>query len=81
MPEVGLGDVSYPKFFAVLLPVFAPLFVVVGQGIAWTSLNWDALFYGACCSALGASMVAAIYPKDGRHYGLLSGVFTVLTFV
>lgn len=84
MPEVGLADtVSYPKPFAVLLPITAPLFVVLAKGLALRSaspLNADALLYGLLCSAFSSAVVYSIYPSHGRHYGILSGLFTAMTF-
>lgn len=84
MPAVGLADtVRYPKVYAVLLPVAAPLFVVVAKGLALSRgapLTAAALCYGLVCSALSSAIIFSIYPRDGRHYGVLSGVFTALTF-
>ena len=84
MPAVGLADhVCYPKVYAVLLPVTAPLFVVVAKGLAFqrhSPLGVDAVLYGALCSAFSSAVIYAIYPRDGRHYGILSGIFTALTF-
>ena len=84
MPEVGVADhVSYPKAFAVLLPVSCPLFVVVAKGLALQTrspLGVDAILYGAMCSAFSSAVIFSIYPRDGRHYGILSGFFTALTF-
>ena len=85
MPAVGLADnVMYPKAFAVLLPVTAPLFVVLAKGFALRShspLGVDAIVYGFACSALSSAIIYSIYPRNGRHYGILSGVFTALTFI
>lgn len=84
MPEVGLADtVRYPKPFAMLLPVTAPLFVVLGKGWALTPgapLGVPALLYGLFCSLFSSAVIYSIYPKSGRHYGILSGFFTALTF-
>lgn len=84
MPEVGVADhVSYPKAFAVLLPVSCPLFVVVAKGLAfqrYSPLGVDAVLYGALCSAFSSAVIFSIYPRDGKHYGILSGFFTALTF-
>ena len=84
MPEVGLANtVRYPKPYAVLLPITAPLFVVLAKGLALRSsspLNADALLYGLLCSAFSSAVVYSIYPSHGRHYGILSGMFTAMTF-
>jgi Ca2+/Na+ antiporter len=84
MPAVGLADtVRYPKVYAVLLPVTGPLFVVLGKGLALrdaSPLGADALLYGLVCSALSSAIIFSIYPRNGRHYGILSGVFTALAF-
>lgn len=84
MPAVGLADtVRYPRAYAVLLPVVSPLFVVVAKGLALRSaspLNFDALLYGLLCSLFSSAVIFSIYPSDGRHYGILSGFFTTLTF-
>jgi Ca2+/Na+ antiporter len=84
MPEVGLADtVRYPKLFAVVLPVTAPLFVVLGKRLALipgAPLGLPALLYGLLCSLFSSAVIYSIYPRSGRHYGILSGFFTGLTF-
>lgn len=84
MPEVGVDDnVSYPKPFACVLPVTAPLFVVLCKGLALQNtspLDADALLYGLTCSAFSSAVIWSIYPASGRHYGILSAVFTAMTF-
>lgn len=84
MPEVATAGASrYPRASAVLLPVTAPLFVVLVKRLALSGgspLNGDALLYGAVCSGFASMLTAALYPADGRHRGVLTGFFTVMAF-
>lgn len=84
MPEVATAGASrYPRACAVLLPVTAPLFVVLVKRLALSGgspLNGDALLYGAVCSGFASMLTAALYPADGRHRGVLTGFFTVMAF-
>eukprot|EP00892_Ulva_mutabilis_P001123 jgi/Ulvmu1/11010/UM007_0190.1 len=84
MPEVATqGSSYYPRACAVLLPITAPIFVVLVKKLAFGSapaLNLDALIYGAVCSGFAAVITAALYPAGGRHTGVLTGVFTVMAF-
>lgn len=84
MPEVATRESSYyPRACAVLLPVSAPLFVVLVKRLALSDaspLNGDALLYGAVCSGFASVTTAALYPADGRHKGLLTGFFTTMAF-
>ena len=84
MPEVATQGTSfYPRACAVLLPITAPLFVVLVKRLALGEapfLNEDALLYGAVCSGFASVTTAALYPPDGRHRGLLTGFFTAMAF-
>lgn len=56
----------------VMLPVTAPLFVVLAKKLALAEaspLNSDALLYGCVCSGFSSLVIASIYPSDGKHYG------------